>query len=87
MTVRRARGVILRLVRRRPLAVAVGVAMAAPAFWLELSGGSGAWWVEGLGLVLLATGAALIWAGITGPKPDWIDATVNAELAEHTEDQ
>ena len=73
MTVRRARGVILRLVRRRRLVVGVGAAMAAPALWLELSGGSGVWWLDGLGLILLATGAALIWAGITGPRPDWVE--------------
>jgi hypothetical protein len=73
MTVRRARGAILRFVRRRPLAVALGVALVVPAAWLEWSGQSGAWWLDGLGLVLLATGAALVWAGLTGPKPDWID--------------
>jgi hypothetical protein len=74
MAVRRVRGVFLRLVRRRPLAIAVGVLLAAPAAWLEFGGGSGGvWWLDGLGLVLGATGAALIWAGLTGPRPDWID--------------
>ena len=73
MTVRRARGVLLRLVRRRPLAVTAGTALMAPAAWLELSGHSGPWWLDGLGLVMLATGAAFVWAGLTGPKPDWID--------------
>ena len=73
MIVRRARGAILRLVRRRPLALTVGTALMTPAAWLEFSGRFGAWWLEGLGLVLLATGTALVWAGITGPKPDWID--------------
>ena len=73
MAVRRARGAILRLVRRQPLAIAVGVAMVAPAAWLEISGRSVAWWVDGMGLVLGATGAALMWAGLTGPRPDWID--------------
>jgi hypothetical protein len=80
MTVRRARGAILRLVRRRPLAVTVGAALAAPAAWLEFSGRSGAWWLDGLALILLATGAALVWAGITGPKPDWIEGTENSEI-------
>ena len=56
MAVRRARGVFLRLVRRRPLAIAVGVALAAPAAWLEFSGGSGAWWLDGLGLVAWSDG-------------------------------
>ena len=57
MAVRRARGAILRLVRRRPLAVAVGAALVAPAAWLEFSGRSGAWWLDGLGLVLLGDGS------------------------------
>jgi hypothetical protein len=73
MAVRRVRGVLLRLVRRRPLAIAVGAALAAPAAWLEFGSGSGAWWLDGLGLLLGATGAALIWTGLTGPRPDWVD--------------
>ena len=73
MAVRRARGVILRVVRRRPIAIAIGTALAAPAAWLEWSGRYGAWWVEGMSLLLGATGAALIWTGITGLKPDWAD--------------
>ena len=79
MTVRRARGVVLRLVRRRRLAVLVGAALVVPAAWLEFSG-PGVWWLDGLGLVLLASGAALIWAGVTGPKPDWIEGTEKLEL-------
>lgn len=73
MAVRRVRGAVLRLVRRRPLAIAVGVTLALPAVWLEFSGGSGTWWLDALGLVLGATGAALIWTGLTGPRPDWVD--------------
>ena len=73
MAVRRARGVILRLVRRRPLAIAVGLAMVVPAAWLEFGGGSDAWWLDGLGFVVGATGIALLWAGLTGSRPDWID--------------
>lgn len=80
MTVRRARGAIVRLVRRRPLAVAAGAALAAPAVWLEFSGRSGAWWLDGLVLVAGATGVALLWAGLTGPKPDWIEGTENSEM-------
>ena len=73
MAVRRVRGVLLRLVRRRRLAMAVGVALAAPAGWLEFNGGSGTWWLDGLGLVVGATGVALLWTGLTGPRPDWVD--------------
>jgi hypothetical protein len=68
------RGFVLRLVRRRAVATAVGAALAAPAAWLELSGRSDAWWVDGLSLVLVATGVALMWTGITGSRPDWIDS-------------
>ena len=73
---RRARGALLRLVRRRVVAVAVGVAIAGPAAWLEwleLSGRYDAWWIDGLSLILAATGLALIWTGVFGSTPDWID--------------
>ena len=70
---KRARGVLLRMIRRRWLAVAGGVALVAPAAWLEFSGRYGAWWAEGLSLVLGATGAALVWTGLVGVKPDWVD--------------
>jgi len=69
----RARGKILRLVRRRSLAVAVGLVLAAPAAWVELSGGCDVWWIEGLALVLGATGLAILWTGVRGARPDWID--------------
>ena len=85
MALRRARGAILRIVRRRRLAIAVGVALALPAAGLEFSGGSNLWWLDGLSLLGAATGAALIWMGITGPRPDWVDSTINAETAEHAE--
>jgi hypothetical protein len=62
---------LLRLVRRRGAALAVGVALAVPALWLESH--SSAWWVDGVSLVLAATGVALIWTAISGLKPDWID--------------
>ena len=71
MLLRRARGVLLRLAYRRPLAIVVGAALAAPAIWLEASGGSPLWWLDGLALVVGATGGALIWTGLTGPRPDW----------------
>jgi hypothetical protein len=73
MALRRARGSILRLVRRRPLAMAVGLALALPAGWIEFSGRADAWWMEGLALVVLATGLAVFWTGMTGPSPDWVD--------------
>ena len=73
MTWRRLRGFILRLTRRRAPAVLVGIALAAPAAWVEMSGRYDAWWVNGLGLVAGATGVALIWIGLTGASPDWVE--------------
>lgn len=70
---RRARGALLRLVRRRRLSTAVGLVLAAPAAWVEFSGGDFAWWVQGLALIGGATGIALLWAGLAGLGPDWID--------------
>jgi ABC-type uncharacterized transport system permease subunit len=73
MLFRRARGALLRLVRRRLVAVLVGVAVAGPAAWLELSGRYDAWWIDGVSLILAATGLALIWTGVFGSTPDWFD--------------
>jgi hypothetical protein len=73
MALRRIRGFLLRLVRRRGLAVFVGLALAAPAAWVEFSGRYGGWWVDGLALVVGATGIAIFWTGLTGPSADWID--------------
>ena len=73
MALRRARGAILRLVRRRALALTCGALLIAPAAWLHLSGRFDAWWIEGLSLVLGATGAAIFWTGLTGVPPDWVD--------------
>ena len=70
---KRARGALLRLVRRRPLAIVAGVAVAAPSVWLESSGRYDAWWIDGVSLILAATGLALIWTGVFGATPDWID--------------
>jgi hypothetical protein len=64
---------LLRLVRRRQLAIAVGLALAAPAAWVEFGGRFSGWWVEGLALVVGATGVAILWTGLTGAAPDWVD--------------
>jgi hypothetical protein len=65
--------VLLRFVRRRRLAALVGVALAAPAGWIEFSGRASAWWMEALALITGATGLALLWTGLTGTSPDWIE--------------
>jgi hypothetical protein len=70
---RRGRGLLLRFIRRRPLAVATGLGLAVPAAWIEFSGAFSAWWVEGLALVCGATGLAILWTGLTGVAPDWVD--------------
>ena len=73
MALRRARGALLRLVRRRSAAMAVGLMLAAPSAWVEFSGRYDAWWITGLALVCGATGIALFWTGLTGPSPDWVE--------------
>jgi hypothetical protein len=72
MPLRRVRGFLLRLVRRRGLALFVGLALVVPAAWVEFSGRYGGW-VEGLALVTGATGIAIFWTGLTGASPDWIN--------------
>lgn len=71
--IRRLRGAVLRLVRQRGLALVVGLLLLLPAAWVQMAGRFDQWWVEGLSLVAGATGAALVWTGIVGVKPDWID--------------
>jgi hypothetical protein len=71
--VRRFRGALLRLVRHRRLSLAVGLALAVPAGWVQVAGRFDAWWVEGLSLVGLAIGVALVWTAVAGVQPDWID--------------
>jgi hypothetical protein len=73
MALGRVRGSLLRLVRRRTLALGIGLALAAPAAWVEFSGRYSAWWINGLALVVGATGIAIFWTGLTGGSPDWID--------------
>jgi hypothetical protein len=72
MALRRVRGLLLRLVRRRLVTTLLGLALAIPAAWLEFR--SDLWWASGLGLVIGATGIALIWTGVFGLRPDWIDS-------------
>ena len=71
--IRRARGAVLRLVRRRAPSIALGLLLAVPAAWLQIRGRFDAWWVEGLSLIALATGIAMLWTGLFGVKPDWTE--------------
>ncbi len=76
---RRLRGSVLRLVRRRALAMTVGLCLVLPAAWVQFSPPSlfpkryDTWWLNGLSLVVGATGLALFWTGLTGTAPDWLD--------------
>jgi len=71
MRIRRARGLILRFVRRRVPAVVVGSGLVVTAAWIEWGMRVDAWWVEGVALVAGATGVAILWTGLTGAQPDW----------------
>jgi len=73
MSLRRVRGGLLRLIRRRPLAAAVGLLLLVPAAWVEFGGRAMPAWADGVALVAGATGAALLWTGLAGVKPDWVD--------------
>jgi hypothetical protein len=64
--------VIFRLIRRRTTAVIVGAAFVVPAAWVQVRG-AGGWWADGLSLVLGATGVALLWTGLFGLRPDWVE--------------
>ena len=68
---RRLRGLLLRFVRRRALAITAGLALTIPAAWIEFFARFDAWWVGGAALILGATGLAIFWTGLTGLPPDW----------------
>jgi hypothetical protein len=71
---RRLRGWFIRLALNRPVSIGLGILLLAPAIWLFAEDYR---WetplTDGLQLVLGATGAALLSAGIGGRRPDWID--------------
>lgn len=69
----RTRGILLRLVRRRSLSIVLGFLLVTPGAWIEMAAAPVPAWVEGLGLVVGASGLALVWSGLRGPRPDWID--------------
>jgi hypothetical protein len=72
---RRLRGALLRFVRRRGAVMIAGLALTVPAAWVEFSGRCDVWWIDGLALVGGATGVALLWSGLTGVAPDWIEGS------------
>jgi hypothetical protein len=73
-TGRRLRGWFIRLVLNRRVSMVLGLCLLAPAIWLFA--GDYPWETpvtDGLQLVLGATGAALLLAGMGGRRPDWIE--------------
>jgi hypothetical protein len=70
---RRTRGLLLRLVRRRGLSVTLGLALVVPASLVEFDVIDAPSWLGGLALVAGATGLALVWTGLTGVSPDWVE--------------
>jgi len=74
MALKRARGWVLRLVLKRPVAIVLGLVLVAPSAWLLLQDLP---WetpvTDGFGLVIGATGVAFLLAGIGGRRPDWIE--------------
>jgi hypothetical protein len=40
---------------------------------VEFGASNAPWWLEGLSLVVGATGLALFWTGLTGASPDWVE--------------
>jgi hypothetical protein len=73
MVLRRARGFVLRFVRRRAIAATAGAVLIAPAAWVEFFARVDSWWVDGVALIVGATGIALLWTAIVGVAPDWIE--------------
>ena len=72
--VRRLRGSVLRLAQSRPAAFACGLTLLLPAVAVTAADYPWeSWLTDGLGLVGLATGAALILTALGGRRPDWID--------------
>jgi hypothetical protein len=51
----------------------VGLLLVIPSAWIEFSGRAASWWIDGAALVIGATGLALLWTGLTGVSPDWVE--------------
>jgi hypothetical protein len=71
---RRLRGWFIRLVLNRTVSIVLGLMLLVPAAWLFF--GDYRWespLTDGLQLILGATGAALLFAGLGGRRPDWIE--------------
>lgn len=71
---KRARGWLLRLVLKRPVAIVLGLLLVTPSAWLLFQDLP---WetpvTDGFGLMIGATGVAFLLAGVGGRRPDWIE--------------
>jgi len=73
-TLRRFRGRILRLARSRPAALVAGFLCVIPTVLVSQAEYIWENWItDGLSLVGLGTGAALILTAFVGRRPDWIE--------------
>ena len=74
LTLRRARGALLRLVLARRGALVSGTLLVGTALWLPAVDFPWETWLsDGFSLLLGATGAALLIAALGGRRPDWIN--------------
>ena len=65
---------LLRVAFNRPVALVAGLACASGAAWLAIVDAPWESWVsDGAGLVVGATGAALILVALAGRRPDWVE--------------
>jgi hypothetical protein len=84
---KRVRGWFIRLVLNRTASIVLGLILVSPGLWLLVEDYR---WetpaTDGLGLILGATGAAVLLAGIGGRRPDWIDPTDQRQDGSATED-
>lgn len=72
MTTRRLRGALLRFAYRRRVAFLVGAGATGAAVWIGV--GDYAWesaLTDGLGMLVGATGVALMLTAAGGRQPDW----------------
>ena len=72
--IQRLRGRLLRATLRRRTAFLLGTAVAAPAVWLmSIDAPWEPWITDGLALVAVATGIALVHTSLTGRRADWAE--------------
>ena len=74
MGTRRLRGLLLRIAYHRTFALVSGAACLVGSFWLSANDYS--WegsFSSGIGMIVGATGMALVFMALSGRQPDWED--------------